>query len=81
MQPSFCTKAANEYILTSKHAYTLSFLSALYRHLYRPAVASEYRLAVATTGKWFAQQRYRQINHWHIAGRTCLLKNGPTLLI
>ena len=35
----------------------LSFLSALYRHLYRSPVGSANRLAVATmVGKWLAQQ-------------------------
>ena len=43
--------------------------SALCRHLYRHAVGSANRHAVATTvGKRLAQQYYRQTNRWFIAG-------------
>ena len=47
----------------------LSTWSALCRHIYRPAVGSANRHAVATTvGTRLAQQRYRQTNCWPIAG-------------
>ena len=60
----------------------LSTWSALCRHIYRPAVGSANRHAVATTvGTRLAQQRYRQTNCWPIAGPVCLPNNGPILHI
>ena len=47
----------------------LLFWSALCRHLYRPAVGSANRHAVATTvSKRLAKQRYCQTNRWPTAG-------------
>ena len=47
----------------------LLFWSVLCRHLYRPAVGSANRHAVATTvGKRLAQRCYRQTNRWLTAG-------------
>ena len=78
-------QAANEYILASTQILNrptigrwLLFWSALCWHLYRPAVGSANRHAVATTvGKRLAQQRYCQTNRWPTAGQVVVILVGP----
>ena len=80
-------QAANEYILASAQILNrptigrwLLFWSVLCWHLYRPAVGSANRHAIATTvDKRLAQQCYCKNNRWPTAEQMVVILVGPLL--